>query len=89
MLPSRPFLNGHARLNRRLGKIASFLKILPLFFYFGDIQRSFGVKEANNMFIQGDFFDWSSLNLAMFKSLYKIPYFFSRLLLLGLEHSLI
>ena len=29
--------------------------------------------------IQGDFFDWSSLSLAMFKSLYKIPYsnFFS------------
>ena len=41
--------------------------------------------------VQGDFFDWSSLNLAMFKSLYKIPYsnFFSWILLLGLEHSLI
>ena len=39
--------------------------------------------------IQGDFVDWSSLNL--FKSLYKIPYsnFFSLILLLGLEHSLI
>ena len=24
--------------------------------------------------IQGVFFDWSCLNLAMFKSLYKIPY---------------
>ena len=31
--------------------------------------------------IQGVFFDWSSLNLAMFKSLYKIPYsnIFSRI----------
>ena len=36
--------------------------------------------------VQGDFFDWSSLNLAMFKTLYKIPYsnFFSWIFLIRL-----
>ena len=49
------------------------------------------LKYVIMVYIQGVFFDWSPLNLAMFKSLYKIPYsnFFSRILLLGLEHSLI
>ena len=38
--------------------------------------------------IQGDSFNCSPLNLAMFKSLYKIPYnFYSPILLLGLGLS--
>ena len=32
VLLSRPFLNGHARLNGRLGEIARFFVILPVFF---------------------------------------------------------
>merc|ERR1719319_2223129 len=47
-------------------------------------QEPFGFS-ATRPHVQGGFFDWSSLNLAMFKSLYKIPYsnFFSKILLLG------
>ena len=45
VLPSRPFLNGHARLNGRLGKFARFLPVFlrfcPFFCDFGDIQRNF------------------------------------------------
>jgi len=55
-LLSRPFLNGHARLNRRLGKITPLSPVLKRFYPFfccdfGDIQRKFQVKKANNMFI--------------------------------------
>ena len=46
VLLSRPFLNE----NRP--SFVRFLKMLPVFFCdFGDIQRKFQVKQANNMFI--------------------------------------